>query len=79
MDRRTAQCTQLMCQIFSFQRASAFRPSAFALAGYCGQVAAASTRPMRPDWDAPALRSQLVENTGIEPVTSCVQSRRSPS
>jgi len=25
------------------------------------------------------LRSQLVENTGIEPVTSCVQSRRSPS
>ena len=28
---------------------------------------------------APAVRQHLVEPTGIEPVTSCLQSRRSPS
>ena len=69
-----------MCQIFSCQRAS----STFALRATADKPPRLSSE--RCEYKAepfsrngPALRSQLVENTGIEPVTSCVQSRRSPS
>ena len=52
------------CQIFSFQRT---------LQRSSWKLKRSETRNVL------ASASRLVENTGIEPVTSCVQGRRSPS
>ncbi len=73
MIRRTAHLyPNNGCQIFSFQRAIEISPpSPF-------RATADSSMRESSSFELDS-RIELVENTGIEPVTSCVQGRRSPS